>query len=110
MMKPEPSAVARCGALGDWSRPPNCSPKRSKNSSKGEPSGKPKGMPCCPRGACTSWVEAMFTTAGLTFLARSEKPSGAVAAAATPLPPPHADDRERVVSGTRVEVDVVTVY
>src|SRR3546814_2990461 len=42
-------------------------------------------MPGSPRGASTSWVEAMLTTAGLTFLASSEKLSGAGAAAARPL-------------------------
>src|SRR3546814_8678720 len=73
--------------ISDWSSDVCSSdlPKRLKNSSKGEPSGKLKGMPGSPRGASTSWVEAMLTTAGLTFLASSEKLSGAGAAAARPL-------------------------
>jgi len=85
MMKPEPSEVARRGAAsGCCPRGMLRSRKSLKNSSKGEPGGN-----CGISGRCRSafsvCVVEMLTTAGNSFAARSENPSGpALAKAGTP--------------------------
>src|SRR5216683_2266207 len=85
MMKPDPSEVARRGCASGrcWPRGRFLSRKSLKNSSNGEPGGN-----CGISGRCRSalrvWVVETLTTAGRSFAASSEKPSGPALAMAGP--------------------------